>query len=275
MPHATIASAKKGADMDLTATTGYVAGFPQVMGLRDLGGLQATDGRRVRHGMLYRGSALVGLANEQKELVDGFGLRFILDLRAAGEAAGKEDYVPSGASYLRIGGMYDEEGAEVDFSPAGIERIAEAIAQDPSTFMRQLYASMMFGNPAVHELVRRFVAGEAPLYFHCTAGKDRTGVCAAVLLTMLGVPDDEIVREFLLTNEYRAPIINMAPEDIPAHISAQDRENWSKINSVQEVDLRHALAAVDERFATREAYFAQEFGIDAATLAMLRDAYLT
>lgn len=260
--------------MDLTKTAGYVAGFPQELGLRELGGLEAADGRHVRHGLLYRGSTLHTLDDAQKALVDGFGLKFMLDLRAAGEAVGKDDYVPKGTHYVRVAGMYDSEGREVDFSPAGIGRIAKFIMQDPSSFMRSLYASMMFGNPAVHALVSALVAKEAPLYFHCSAGKDRTGVCAAVLLMLLGVPDDEIVREFLLTNEYRAPIINMRPEDIPSHISAQDRENWSKINSVQEIDLRTALSAVDERYPTREAYFAQEFGLDEEALAALRDAYL-
>ena len=260
--------------MDLTKTSGYVAGFPNELSLRELGGMRSADGRSVRHGLLYRGSALLKLTDEQKAIVDGFGLRFILDLRAQGETEGKPDYVPAGAEYLRIGGMRDDDGLEVDFSPAGIGRIAEKIQSDPDSFMRDLYSSMMFDNPAVHELVRRFVAGEAPLYFHCSAGKDRTGVCAAVLLMILGVPDDEIIREFLLTNEYRAAIIGLRPEELPSFVSDVDRENWGKINSVRESDLRAALEAVDARYDSRDAYLEKEFGLDQALLAKVRDHYL-
>lgn len=260
--------------MELTSTPGYVAGFDSVMGLRELGGQQAADGRYVRHGMLYRGSALVGLSDEQRALVDGFDLRFILDLRAEGEVVGKPDYVPLGAEYVRIAGMYDDDGLEVDFSPMGIDRIVKRLRGNPEAFMRGRYVSMAFGNPAIHELVRRFAAGQAPLYFHCTAGKDRTGVSAAILLTLLGVPDDDIVREFLLTNEYRAPLINMRPEELPAGLSASDRENWAKINGVDEVDLRAVFAAIDERHSSREAYFRDEFGIDAKALSAIRDRYL-
>ena len=260
--------------MDLTTTVGYVPGFPKEMSLRELGGLQAADGRHVRHGLLYRGSTLLNLTDEQKGLVDGFGLRFILDLRAKGETEEKPDYVPQGVEYLRIGGMRDEDGMEVDFSPAGIGRISEKIQADPESFMRELYTSMMFGNPAVHELVRRFVDGQAPLYFHCSAGKDRTGVCAAVLLMILGVPDDDIVEEFLLTNEYRSAIIGLRPEEIPSFVSEADRKNWGKINGVNEADLRAVFAAVDARYDSREAYLSEELGLDQALLAKVRDHYL-
>ena len=260
--------------MDLTTLPGYVPGFRDTLGLRDLGGLEGADGRAVRHGLLFRGSSLVGLDEAERRRIDGLGLRLVLDLRATGEADGQDDYVPDGAEYLRISGMYDSQGREVDFSPAGIDRISEQIADSPETFMSRLYGSMMFGNPAVHALVERMVAGQAPLYFHCTAGKDRTGVCAAVVLTLLGVPDERIVWEFLLTNSYRADIINNMPDDLPPHLQGADRERWAKVNSVSEGDLLAALAAVDERHATREDYFLQEFGLDGTALAALRDRYL-
>lgn len=256
--------------MDLSAQPGYVPGFPDTLGLRELGGLRAADGRRVRHGLIYRGSALVDLTVEQRSRIEALGLRLILDLRASGEVEGRADYVPEGVDYLLIPGMYDRWGREVDFSPAGIGRMSEDIAASPGTFMRELYVSMMFGNPAVHALVDCLVEGRAPLLFHCTAGKDRTGVCAAAVLMALGVPDKEIVREFLLTNEYRSSIINMAPEDMPAWLTDEEREMWAAMNGVSAHDLRAALEAVDQRHATREQYFEQEFGLGARTLGELR-----
>ena len=140
--------------------------------------------------------------------------------------------------------------------------------------MAELYVSMMFGNPAVHALVDRLVAGKAPLYVHCTAGKDRTGVCAAVVLMLLGVADDDIVNEFLLTNEYRAPIIHARPEDLPPEAHEVGLDTWAKMNGVSESDLRGALAAVDERYASRDDYFFGEFGLDPLALATLRSRYL-
>ncbi|MEE1158490.1 MAG: tyrosine-protein phosphatase [Atopobiaceae bacterium] len=260
--------------MDENALPGAIVGFPSRMGVRDLGGLRGANGRPVRHGLLYRGSALIGLTEDQRDIVDDMGLALILDLRAAGELEGRPDYVPNGCEYVRISGMYDEDSEEVDFSPTGMLRIMERIQNNPVGFMRGLYASMKFQNPAVHELVDCLVREQVPLFFHCTAGKDRTGVCAAVVLMLLGVPDDEIVREFLLTNEYRSEIIHMSPEELPGSISENDRLNWAKINSVNEADLRYALDAVDERYGSREEYFEAEFGLDEGKLRALRDRYL-
>lgn len=256
------------------STQGYVAGFPDTLNFRELGGLVSADGRAVRHGLLYRGSTLDKLSEEERKTLDGLGLRFMLDLRARGEAAEKDDYVPRGATYCRRGGMMDAEGREVDFSPAGIAHIAKFIEAAPEAFMRNLYVSMVFDNPAVHLLVEQFAQLNAPLYFHCSAGKDRTGVCAAILLVLLGVTDEQILDNFLLTNEYRAAIINMAPEELPEWVSERDRENWAKMNGVNKADLEAALAAIDERYESGEAYALGEFGLGEADLARIRDFYL-
>lgn len=260
--------------MDLTANPGYVPGFPDMLNLRELGGLASADGRTVRHGLLYRGSTLENLTDEQCALVDGLGLRFMLDLRAAGEAEGRPDYLPDGTEYLRIGGMYDSEGLEIDFSPAGIARMSHLIEAQQDNFIGSLYVSMMFDNPALRVLMERFTAGVVPMYFHCSAGKDRTGVCAALLLSLLGVPDDTIVQEFLLTNEYRSSLINNPPTQLPPWMVEGDLDRWRKANGVQEQNLRDALAVADERYGSREAYFEAEFGLDAVAIADLRDRYL-
>ena len=110
---------------------GAVAGFPQTMGVRDFGGLRGADGRPVRRGIFYRGGALANLTQLQRSATDAMGLRFILDLRAAGEVEGRHDYVPQGVEYVRIAGMYDEQGDEVDFSPAGIACMTSRVAKRP------------------------------------------------------------------------------------------------------------------------------------------------
>lgn len=259
--------------MRLEETPGYVPGFRDELNLRDLGGQRTRDGRRVRHGLFYRGSALNVLTPDEFAALQALDLRLILDLRAEGELLGREDVIPSGAEYLRVSGMYEPDGAEMDFSPAGIARHLATIT-DPSLFMRGLYVSMMFANPALHVLVERMRMGQLPLYFHCSAGKDRTGVCAALVYTILGVDDDDIVAEFLLTNRYRASIINMRPEDMPAWLPVEERATWGKRNGVDEADLRASFAAADERYGSREAYLQGEYGLDAAALADLRNRYL-
>jgi protein-tyrosine phosphatase len=262
--------------MDLTKTVGYVPGFAPELNLRELGGLPTDDGRTVRRGLFYRGSALVGLGQRERALVDGMGLRYVLDLRAAGEASGNEDYLAEGTDYQRIGGMRFDDGSEVDFSPEAIARFEEMDPQlfEDGSFMKRLYVGMAFGNPAVHALVEHVAAGEVPVYFHCTAGKDRTGVSALVICLLLGVTREAIMEDFLLTNEYRRSIIESVADRMPPDTPPELIERWQKANGVNASDLLAVMAAIDERCGGVEAYFEQEFGIDGQTLAALRDRYL-
>ena len=213
----------------------------------------------------------MGLTPAEQERVDALGLRFMLDLRARGEVAMGADYVPQGAEHLGVPGMYDESGAEVDFSPANFGRLAELFVQMENV-MTSLYVGMLRKNPATHALVERFAARQAPLFFHCTAGKDRTGVCAALLLAMLGASDDDIVAEYLLTNSYRQRIMDNPPANLPPDIPSADA--WREANGVSEPVMRATLAAMGESAAERASYFAEEFGLTEDDLAELRDFYL-
>ena len=256
---------------ELEQSSDFIPGFPLLMNIRELGGIEAADGRRVKSGLFFRGSALRNLNQEQHGIVDSFGLARILDLRAAGEAQGRDDYVPKSAEYLRIPGMFDDRGDEVDFSPAAIGRML-ASGKDPLVFMRELYVSMAHGNPAMHVLVESLIEGKVPIFFHCGAGKDRTGVAAALILTILGVDDETIVENFLLTNLYRAELIENPPAELPPFIDTP--ETWARANAVDEDDLRAALAAMDEDVISREEYLEKEYGLDATALEELRDRYL-
>lgn len=257
--------------MELEATQGHIAGFSPIMNLRELGGIQTADGRHVKNGLFFRGSALSDLSPEQRRIVDSFGLARILDLRAAGEAQGKDDYVPKSAEYLRVPGMFDEQGDEVDFSPAAVGRMM-ASGKDPFVFMRWLYVSMAHGNPAMHVLVDSLLEGKVPIFFHCGAGKDRTGIAAAIILTILGVGDETIVENFLLTNLYRAELIENLPAELQPFVDTP--ETWARANAVDADDLRAALTAMDEGVTSREEYLEKEFGLDATALKELRERYL-
>ena len=261
----------KHPQMALEQTQGFVPGFLPLMNLRELGGIEAADGRRVRHGLFYRGSTLCNLNADQREIVDGFNLRYIIDLRAKSEAAGKDNYVPEDAIYRRIPGMFDVDGSEMDFSPAAIQRMLES-GKDPLAFMRELYVSMAHGNPAMHALVDCLLEDNVPLYFHCGAGKDRTGVAAAIILTILGADDEAIIENFLLTNLYRAELIENPPAELPPLIDSP--ETWSCANAVDADDLRAVLAAMDGGVSSREEYLEKEYGLNAATLEQLRSRYL-
>jgi protein-tyrosine phosphatase len=173
--------------------------------LRDLGGYESTDGRRVRAGCLFRSDALHALTAVDLEVVSDLGIRVVFDLRNAQERTARPNRLPADIELL--------ERTTPSRSPTAVtESIEELIAlgdlpvPDDDDFA-MVYVDLLDRlAPELRTIVERAVDAPArPLLFHCASGKDRTGITAAVLLGLLGVPDDVILDEYELTSVYSAP----------------------------------------------------------------------
>lgn len=247
---------------------------------RELGGYPAADGRRVRWGLLYRGGNLDALQSPgDRAVLAGWHLRTILDLRSEGERAKHPDPALPGAVYRRICAMRMADGTEMDFSSTGIQRLAEEKAAFEKAaghpvhdydWFSALYRQMPFGNPAYHALFSMLETRQVPLLFHCTCGKDRTGIAAMLILLALGASRETALADYMRTNEYRRAIIE-------ASLQGKSAEERRLLLSVEGVDEAMGAGAIDEilvRYPSYEAYFAAEYGLDAARLADLRDFYL-
>ncbi len=99
--------------------------------------------------------------------------------------------MPDGARLVQICGLRDATGQEIDFSPNDIQRLGKN-APAGTNLTQLIYRQMLTGNKAFKELFRALEAGETPILFHCTAGKDRTGVAAMLILLALGASDETI-----------------------------------------------------------------------------------
>lgn len=248
---------------------------------RELGGYPAADGRTVRYGLLYRGGNLDALQSPaDRAVLQSWNLHDILDLRSAGECAKHPDPEVTGAAYHRVCAMWMEDGTEMDFSSSGIERLAaekaafEKKAGHPVhdyDWFSVLYRQMPFDNPAYHALFSLLEAHRGPLLFHCTCGKDRTGIAAMLILLALGVDRNTALHDYMLTNTYRQAIIE-------ASLRGKTPEERRLLRSVEGVDEAMGAGAIDEillRYDSYEAYFEREYGLDAKRLKALRDFYLT
>lgn len=249
---------------------------------RELGGYQATDGRTVKHGLLYRGGALHDLKSDaDRAALESLGLKLVLDFRSEGESEEAPDWIPSGARYQRIGAMYYPDGAELDFSPAGVERLGREIAALPhgQTAVDSLagfYVRMPFGNPAFQALFHALEAGEAPILFHCTSGKDRTGVAAMLILLALGADRDTAIADYLETNRCRAAEIELLRKQHKG-LEEDDPLQWEMRMIEYGVLPRCGNASLDavlKRYGSWDAYFFSEYGLDHDRLTALRKAYL-
>lgn len=167
--------------------------------LRDLGGLPAADGRRVRSGVVFRSASLARLTAADSATLAGLGLRTEVDFRAADEQARR----PS-----RIADIPGLEHVALPLDPApGFDLGGLIAAPDtpPGRFLEAMHAAYRayaLECTATYARLFRLLLEPArrPLLFHCTAGKDRTGVAAALLLAALGTPREAIRADYLLTN---------------------------------------------------------------------------
>ena len=256
-----------------------VLSFEKAENFRQLGGYPAADGRRVRCGLLYRSGALADAActPHDRALLESLGLRVVCDFRSAFERGYKPDPELPGVVRQDIAAIRDSGGGDVNFDIASFftmtaDQLAEVLHQVQSS-----YAALPFNNPAYRGMFAHLLNGDAPLLFHCMAGKDRTGVAAALILLALGVSREDVMEDYLLTNPCRAVTRAALREKFAARFGSSDprRDQIVEVfTGVTAESLQLALDAVDRAYPTFEAYLEDQYGIDAAALGRLRQMYL-
>lgn len=171
---------------------------------RDLAGIPVADGRRVKAARLLRGGEMSGLSNEDKQiLLNEYKLATVVDLRGKDEIKKTPDELPEGVAYINLDIMKEE--ANQSSSLENMERFTAAEKMD--NYLQNCYRLMVEDKEARQEF--RYLVDallkqqEGALLFHCYAGKDRTGMSAAIILTLLGAIRESINEDYLRTNEMR------------------------------------------------------------------------
>ena len=243
---------------------------------RELGGYEADEGKHVKWGQIWRGIPTCKLTGEaDRAKLDALGLRLILDLRSVEEAKKEPDYVPDGARLVQICGLCAEDGHEIAFAPGDIDRLM-ASAPEGYDVPRVLYRRMLTGNKAFKELFRALEAGETPILFHCSAGKDRTGVAAMLILLALGASDETICADYAQTNVCCRAEIEAVMQEHADEIAADPscRNHYYRMAGVSPEAAPFVLDTIRSQFGSAENYLEAEYGLTPARLMRLRRMYL-
>jgi protein-tyrosine phosphatase len=230
---------------------------------RDLGGYQTADGRRVQWRRAFRADTLARLTDDDVAAVAGLGISTACDLRYAEERAAEPSRLLGHAriEVLALG---------LDRRPGASFLDSYAFADDPAEaaydYLVENYAKYPFlYAQAYRAIFARLAAGER-VVLHCTAGKDRAGTAAAMLLTALGVPRETVFDDYLLTNAYWDHSGRARP--------GMSAEAVAAIFTARREYLESAFHAVEARFGSVEAYLADHLDLDAEALETLRAACL-
>ncbi|GAA4841116.1 tyrosine-protein phosphatase [Kitasatospora terrestris] len=249
-----------------------------VANLRDLGGIDLPGGARVTPGIAFRSGQLDRFDASGDPLFTALGIRTVIDLRTEAERAARPDRVPGGAHLLVADVLADASGS------GATAALASAMA-DPGT------ANLLLGNggaeralvedyrafvtsPSARQAYKQLITalahrGGGPVLFHCTAGKDRTGWGAALVLLLLGADVQTVQAEYLAVNP--AVRAEFAPL-IDAFVAAGgDPEVAEAVFSVRPAYLAAAIETMTEYWGDVESYARAGLGLKDETLDSLRE----
>jgi hypothetical protein len=233
---------------------------------RDLGGYPVAGGQVTRWGRLFRSDTLHELSPADVATLRSLGLATIIDLRTTRELArtGRGPLGPEPVRYHHLSVI--REGAERE---APGEAVAAPAAEDLSE--RYLWYLDVGGPALARALVLLGEADNYPLVFHCAAGKDRTGVLAALVLDIVGVEATDIVADYLITESRMELILGRYRSD-PA-LAARMAMLPAGRFSVEAATMERFLGAVDDRYGGSEAW-ALGTGVPPASIERMRGLLL-
>ena len=243
---------------------------------RELGGYEGLGGKHVRHGVFYRTPALANLRTEaDRNRFAELGIRTVFDFRSEAEKQQMPDPEFPGIRRVEIPAMFDAAGTSVNFDLKSIFAQGQKGIDEMLEWVAGSYRRMPFQNPAYQQLFAAIARDEVPVLFHCTAGKDRTGVAAALILLSLGVSREDVVRDYLITNTCRARSRAEIAAQLEPALGAERAAFYAGvIGGVRRESIELSLDAIAQRYPTFEEYLGAECGVTPDMLAHIREQYL-
>ncbi|WP_158244429.1 MULTISPECIES: tyrosine-protein phosphatase [unclassified Pseudomonas] len=241
-----------------------LAGAPN---FRDLGGYRTRNGRRLRYNLVFRSEGLAELTRDDLEVVRKLGIRLICDLRSERE---REQVPTRWPENSPVNTLHLDIAADLRAEYAVMSELllaspsTEGANQAMLTTYRQFPTAFAGRLPQFFEQI--LAGSNLPLVFHCAAGKDRTGFVAALLLTALEVPLDDIIEDYLLTARrwngqrgeaaIRQALFAIFGEEPPTAVI-------QPLMMVKEEYLAAAFDVIEQQYKTVDAYLEQVAGLGA------------
>lgn len=245
------------------------------LNFRDVGGLAAGDGARVRKGTLYRSEGPASFFDDHRAELGALGFRSVCDLRSKGEReTAPNDWCGPGCRLLNLDMNTDLRAQGMDMweslrTDPSVDNARSAMAEN----YRQMPGALM---PHVPALAGALLGGEVPMMVHCTAGKDRTGVAIALLLMLVGVARADILADYAKSDvfgENRRMAGSIEDAFLKSVGFVPGEAVITVLTGAEKNFLLSALAEVGLRWGSVEAYFTAA-GVDAAAQVELRNRLL-
>lgn len=253
---------------------------------RDLGGYKTTDGRTVQWGKVYRSGVMDDLTDNDYDYLSDLGIKVICDFRDNDERAREPTNWGAGnIDYLTFADPVKD--ADPRNNPMFAALMSpDSTPEDVAAGMADSYFDIaMDEREGYTEMFDRLATGNIPLAFNCSAGKDRAGTAAALILTVLGVPRETVVYDYSLSDKYVDYMEEFAGEDARAK-AANDPDNPyaflmqlppEKLAPLMASDphyIEASFAEMEKRYGSVMAFIQTELDVSDEELKLIRDRLL-
>ncbi|MDC0246930.1 tyrosine-protein phosphatase [OCS116 cluster bacterium] len=246
--------------------------FTGAHNFRDLGGYKTSDGKTVKWGKVYRSDNLHSLTDEDLKYMERLNLKSVVDFRSDEERNEEPDRLTPDMTPILL---------PIKFEPEGVtENLTRDLTfgnLDSSNLLRDFNIILVKEfTEEYREFFRHIVDnGGEPFVLHCTAGKDRAGFGSAMILTVLGVPREKIIEDYLLTNAYVSDHVDrkLLETELKTFFRA-DSDNLRKINFVEERYIQAAFDTIDSHWGGMDQYISEGLNLTEEDIDKIRNYYL-
>jgi len=246
--------------------------FTGAHNFRDLGGYKTSDGKTVKWGKVYRSDNLHSLTDEDLKYMERLNIKSVVDFRSDEERNEEPDRLTPDMTPILL---------PIKFEPEGVtENLTRDLTfgnLDSSNLLRDFNIILVKEfTEEYREFFRHIVDnGGEPFVLHCTAGKDRAGFGSAMILTVLGVPREKIIEDYLLTNAYVSDHVDrkLLETELKTFFRA-DSDNLRKINFVEERYIQAAFDTIDSHWGGMDQYISEGLNLTEEDINKIKDYYL-
>ena len=241
---------------------------------RDMGGLETPYGK-LKSGKLFRTGALYPKCKADEEYIESMHLDAVVDFRTPNEVADKPDAVPKGAEYIHAM-VFEVDAPGISTTSGTIGDVFKMSEQDVETaraFVQKTYSFMAYSKE--YDKLFALMDEGKTIDFHCTAGKDRTGIAAMLIELSFGRTFDECKAEYLASNDYRARENKKVSTLLKLMgVKRHVREFVDEVLRTHEHLFEIAKRSILDKYASVDEFLEQEHGITAERRAKWIEAYI-
>ena len=250
--------------------------FTGAHNFRDLGGYKTEDGRRIKWGKIYRSDNLHSLTDEDVKYLSRLNIKSVVDFRSDEERESEPDRLTPDMTQVLLPIKFQPKELDDETLKNLMENLTFGTLDSSNLLVDFNIVIVKDFADEYKKFFRHVIENNAePIVFHCTAGKDRAGFASAMILTVLGVPREKVIEDYLLTNTYVKDHVDseMLEIELKTFFRA-DTDNLRKINLVAERYIQAAFDTIDSEWGGMDNYISTALSLTEEDILKLQNFYL-